>query len=319
MWCSSCRADVAAELSTDNRRMLCARCQSELGIAAAAMPRIATAPRTVETERDARELLARWTSQNLLDVAPPTAASSPPKQVNSTETVFARPELRFDHPRMTVPAPSAAFMAAVNENPVPSPAIPLNTPHQHESHEKQSGRRKRARHPRLAETTGPDRTTGPERNSTTPSQSDKPSVDHAPSQDYDQIGRDALHGQLSHRTSWSMLAGQLCAYGGVGLLTCGTVLVMWSYFGGPANYMPTGWLSAALGQMLLFLGVVTLISSGLEQTVSEVSWRIDHLAEEVHHMGLALDELEHEHRQARHQRSATKDRRGTDGPAREAA
>ena len=32
MWCPSCRADVAAELSTDNRRMLCARCQTELGI-----------------------------------------------------------------------------------------------------------------------------------------------------------------------------------------------------------------------------------------------------------------------------------------------
>ena len=103
------------------------------------------------------------------------------------------------------------------------------------------------------------------------------------------------------------MVGQLCAYSGVCLLTCGTVMVMWSYFGGPPNFMPTGWLTAAIGQMSLFLGVVTLISSGLEQTTSEVAWRIDHLAEEVHHMGLALDDLEHEHRQ-RHVHQIDSDR-----------
>ena len=56
--------------------------------------------------------------------------------------------------------------------------------------------------------------------------------------------------------------------------------------------MPTGWLIAAVGQMLLFLGVIALISSGLDQTSYEVGWRIDHLAEEVHSMSLALEQLE---------------------------
>lgn len=113
------------------------------------------------------------------------------------------------------------------------------------------------------------------------------------------------------------MAGQLCAYGGVALLTCGTVLVMWSYFGGPPSYMPSGWLTAAVGQMLLFLGVVTLISNGLDQTVAEVAWRVDHLAEEIHHMGLALDHLEQEQRQARLERATRRRRR--DNESREAA
>lgn len=112
------------------------------------------------------------------------------------------------------------------------------------------------------------------------------------------------------------MAGQLCAYGGVALLTCGTVLVMWSYFGGPPTYMPTGWLTAAVGQMLLFLGVVTLISNGMDQTVAEVAWRVDHLAEEIHHMGQALDQLEKEQRQSRLNRAA---RRQRDSDQREAA
>lgn len=77
------------------------------------------------------------------------------------------------------------------------------------------------------------------------------------------------------------MVGQLCAYAGVAVLTLGTVMVLSGYFGGPTNYAPTGWLVAAVGQMLLFLGVVTLVSGGMEQTVDEVSWRIDQLADQI--------------------------------------
>lgn len=81
------------------------------------------------------------------------------------------------------------------------------------------------------------------------------------------------------------------------MLTLGTVMVLSGYFGGPANYAPTGWLVAAVGQMLLFLGVVTLVSGGMEQTVDEVSWRIDHLAETIMHLEQVIEsqqsQLEH--------------------------
>ncbi len=312
MWCSSCRADVAAELSTDNRRMLCARCQSELGIAAFETPRAVNAPRTVETERDARELLARWSAQNLLDVASssPTVARTSPAVTQ--ENIATRQEHRIDPPRLEIPAPSAPFAAAINDVPVSSPEIPLNSQPTKSAEKKQSFKQKQQIRPQLASGTEGQFSSNAE-SSNHPPDNTQPNLDH------DHVVRDALQKQLARRTSWSTAAGQLCAYAGVGLLTCGTVLVMWSYFGGPAEYMPKGWLTAAVGQMLLFLGVVTLISAGMEQTVHEVSWRIDHLAEEVYHMGLALDDLEKEHRRSRRRASVTRNRPAGDGRARDVA
>lgn len=76
---------------------------------------------------------------------------------------------------------------------------------------------------------------------------------------------------------WMTMVGQLCAYAGVGGLTVGTVLVLMGYFGGPASYATTGWLIATAGQMLLFLGVITLVSGGMEQTTQEVASRVETL------------------------------------------
>jgi hypothetical protein len=82
-------------------------------------------------------------------------------------------------------------------------------------------------------------------------------------------------------SKWVTLAGQLFAYIGVGGLTVGTVLVLMGYFGGPASYATTGWLITTAGQMLLFLGVVTLVSGGMEQTTQEVARRIDTIGERL--------------------------------------
>lgn len=71
--------------------------------------------------------------------------------------------------------------------------------------------------------------------------------------------------------------GQLMAYAGVGVLTVGTVLVLWGYFGMVENYASTGWLLSTAGQMLLLLGIVTLISGGMQQTTHEVTERIEYL------------------------------------------
>ncbi|MFO1096391.1 MAG: hypothetical protein U0992_24260, partial [Planctomycetaceae bacterium] len=71
--------------------------------------------------------------------------------------------------------------------------------------------------------------------------------------------------------------GQLMAYAGAGVLTIGTALVVWGYLGGPVTYAPTGWLVATAGQMLLVLGIVTLIAGGMQQTTHEVSSRVSHL------------------------------------------
>jgi len=101
---------------------------------------------------------------------------------------------------------------------------------------------------------------------------------HAPSPPHYESAPVSLADKSS---KWVTLAGQLFAYLGVGGLTIGTVLVLMGYFGGPASYATTGWLITTAGQMLLFLGVVTLVSGGMEQTTQEVARRIDTLGERL--------------------------------------
>ncbi|MGC1273062.1 MAG: hypothetical protein WBC44_05100 [Planctomycetaceae bacterium] len=79
----------------------------------------------------------------------------------------------------------------------------------------------------------------------------------------------------------SQVIGQVLAYAGVLSLTVGTALVIWSYFGGESDYAPTGWLVATGGQMLLFLGVVTLVAGSLEQTNRDVRVRVESIGERL--------------------------------------
>ena len=58
-------------------------------------------------------------------------------------------------------------------------------------------------------------------------------------------------------------------------------MVITGYFGGPAHYAPTGWLITTIGQMMLFLGVVTLVSTGMEQTQAEMRESLDETLREV--------------------------------------
>jgi hypothetical protein len=87
--------------------------------------------------------------------------------------------------------------------------------------------------------------------------------------------------QEARKPNPTSVTGQMLAYSGVLGLTIGTAMVVWGYFGGPDNFAPTGWLITTAGQMLLFLGVVTLVSGGMEQTTDEVVRRIDHLGDKL--------------------------------------
>jgi hypothetical protein len=78
--------------------------------------------------------------------------------------------------------------------------------------------------------------------------------------------------------------GQTLAYLGAATLTGGAGMVLVGYLGGPTHYAPTGWFTTTVGQMLLFLGVVTLVSAGMEQTTVEVAKRIDNLGEQLERM-----------------------------------
>lgn len=81
--------------------------------------------------------------------------------------------------------------------------------------------------------------------------------------------------------NWVSAAGQWLAYAGILGLMGGTCLVILGYFRGPASYAPTGWLITMASQMLLFLGVVTLVSNGMEETVQTVSQQINRLDDKL--------------------------------------
>jgi hypothetical protein len=239
MWCQKCQAEVAAMASSDNERVYCTACGTELARpATATQTEVARENGPGRALRDPRDLLARWAREDALESVDITSPARREAAEQRKQT------LRFDGSHPSVAPPPPAFVErTVAQNPpttAPSPAPVEKLPSAprdvivHQAH-------------------GPN----------------PPHFLPAPV-------------SLADKSSkWVTLAGQLFAYIGVGGLTVGTVLVLMGYFGGPASYATTGWLITTAGQMLLFLGVVTLVSGGMEQTTQEVARRIDTIGERL--------------------------------------
>ncbi|MEW4489543.1 hypothetical protein AB1L42_15785 [Thalassoglobus sp. JC818] len=100
--------------------------------------------------------------------------------------------------------------------------------------------------------------------------------------------------------------GQLLAYAGVGILTLGSILVLWGYFGAIESYASTGWLLSTAGQMLLLLGLVTLISGGMEQTKTEVTEQIEYLGGRMIRIEESTEQLLHGPHFVRHKEASPK-------------
>ncbi|MCH2211860.1 MAG: hypothetical protein MK110_11190 [Fuerstiella sp.] len=83
------------------------------------------------------------------------------------------------------------------------------------------------------------------------------------------------------RSSLTSLTGQFLAYVGVLGLTVGTAIVIYGHFGGYSEYTPTGWLVTTVAQMMLFLGIINLVSGGIEQNNNDVSRRINVLGDQL--------------------------------------
>ncbi len=86
---------------------------------------------------------------------------------------------------------------------------------------------------------------------------------------------------IPRRSNLTSVTGQFLAYLGVLGLTIGTSIVIYGHFGGYSEYTPTGWLVTTVAQMLLFLGVINLVSGGIEQNNDDVSRRINTLGEQL--------------------------------------
>src|SRR5262245_42005247 len=90
MWCPACRADVAAELSSDSRHFRCARCSTELGTAIGSLGAVLPSPSSpTDAERNARELLARWNAQN--SMTPPAITRSGSDSVATPKPIRQEP------------------------------------------------------------------------------------------------------------------------------------------------------------------------------------------------------------------------------------
>ncbi len=93
------------------------------------------------------------------------------------------------------------------------------------------------------------------------------------------------------RSNFTSMTGQFLAYLGVLGLTIGTAMVIYGHFGGYSDYTPTGWLVTTVAQMMLFLGVINLVSGGMEQTNDEVSQRINTLGEQLFRIEQVTEEV----------------------------
>lgn len=245
MWCHTCQADVAAMASPDNERLFCTSCSSEMARLASGAP-----PEGSPAALAAANLAAA--AQPLRDPRELLARWAREDALESLD--FGPPAAR------ETKEPRKAVLRFDGSHPVLSSLPP----------------------------TFVERTLA--QNPEPPEPSPRPEARPLATQDiiiHQAHGPNPPHFQkmpvslADKSTKWVTLAGQLFAYLGVCGLTVGTVLVLMGYFGGPAAYATTGWLITTAGQMLLFLGVVTLVSGGMEQTTQEVARRIDTIGERL--------------------------------------
>lgn len=292
MWCPQCRSDVATEVAADGQSLLCTTCGGEV--------RKTYAPSLHPDVRRARDVLARLTRESG-DIRMNPEEGSTPARTNAAadpaaertddpsppveparKTLLSGPAIssapqevsaRFSEPGGAAPAENGAPAA----RPRPQLQFRVDAAHPPEAVHAHVGPAQHASHGRRA----PAEKSGIVRR-------DDESHPVIPPPHFDvTAARSKPPGR--GESTW----GQLLAYIGVAVLTIGTALVLWGYFGGPPAYAPTGWLVTTAGQMLLLLGVITLISGGMQQTTHEVASRVAHLDGRMHRIESAAQELLH--------------------------
>ncbi|MCA9054841.1 MAG: hypothetical protein KDA75_13460 [Planctomycetaceae bacterium] len=264
MWCPHCQADIATEIAADGQSLLCTSCGAEI--------RKVFAPSLHPETRSARELLERWAAEEILDEPEagrtqlPDQSSLPVRRSSEgdrtgREQQSSRPERGESgagkpRPKFRIDAAHPTESMIARGDAVAPPNEPPGQPRH--AGDLPPGHRQDAAHAQMK---------GPHFDA------------RAVIQNPEQSGRS------------ESLWGQLLAYAGVGVLTVGTVLVLWGHFGSVASYASTGWLVATGGQMLLFLGVVTLVSGGMQQTTHEVTRRVEHIGERIYRIEESTREI----------------------------
>ncbi len=276
MWCAKCQTEVAVEARPNSQRLQCASCGSEIlpkmsGRSSPMPPANQLPPNQPPADRptdpgdvppvagkNPHDLLARWAGNQMFDpfgpLVPPEPRREPPRAPHiepPKPKSESRPPVNPDQaPRYRI---DPAFTQGWSDIPAPHVSAPLP----------QQG----SRSSKLV-----DREMPPGY------------VAHAPARLRGPHFDPARMRQPIQKSGWIAWFGQTLAYIGAATLTAGAGMVLVGYLGGPTHYAPTGWFTTTVGQMLLFLGVVTLVSAGMEQTTVEVASRIDTLGEQLDRM-----------------------------------
>ncbi len=261
MWCPTCQADSAVERLADGQRLRCTQCGSPIVAPHRAQPDEPSAQ-----AQPARELLERWSrsdpfgSLDQLYEDPAVSASMTRKAARAESPSTADvPSPPVDHAPIREPVARSSAVADTDASTVADSPTDAPSPASHHVDDEPA-------------------TIPSPRASTL-----RLDAGHSPEPTGPHFDVQAAIDERSPRSRhvWMSAVGQWLAYGGVLLMTIGAALVIFAYFGGPARYAPTGWLTTTVGQMLLFLGIVTLVSGGLEQTTEAVVRRIDRLDERI--------------------------------------
>lgn len=265
MWCANCQADVAAEVAADNQTIHCATCRLTL------QPGRVT--RGGAAARNAQEILAKWSTARLLDpFGPPEKAAglTPAKSGGSAADAHqdSRSEADVLHRGQTPSGRNFRVETAHGEQ-LPQSSEGHGSPlrHAHSSSHQ-------------AESSEPEQSDSGELklhvDGVEAERRDEPhAAVRAPHWNVDV--QEEVQMAPQPPANWSSVMSQLLAYCGVGGLTIGTACVIWGYFGNIPSYLPLGWMAVTFGQMLLFLGFVTMVSSGMESMQMELSQRLHRL------------------------------------------
>ena len=320
MWCEQCQSDIATEISADGQQLLCTTCHQPV--------RKVIAPSLHPETRSAREFLERWAreQQGLRAGPEKNAAETPASEkfeqekpsfekepspppidpISSKEalpgTPIARQEESDSQTSTDAELPTASPPAAgkrkfridpqhtAPDGPMPSRQEGLRRPRHLEqvpvTSEESIPVVTGAAPPPADVPPAPIATPDPSqpRYRLDEAQATSPPTPHFNVRDLEPQ-RTVFPGR--NEAIW----GQLLAYAGVGLLTVGTIFVLWGYFGEIEQYASTGWLIATAGQMLLLLGIVTLVGGGMQQTTHEVTQRIEHLGGRIIRIEESTDKI----------------------------
>lgn len=311
MWCANCQDDVATEIAADGQSLQCTVCAEPVQrlFAPSLHPETQSARELLEKwAHEQRELLgkseppvpANSSEEPPEAIVPPPDSSTPPHHETHAEAEPAK-DIADSPDHLQAPEAATTNTESGQEGLPPPIETGSDSPTRktldssgEDAPRKPVRYRVDAAHEDLPSPPEPQRppappvrehlqmdaqpVTAPPPNPQPPTE--KSYVGHtiheqiaAPHFDVDSASKAARTRPGRAESFW----GQLLAYAGVGILTVGTVLVLWGYFGMIEQYASTGWLLSTAGQMLLLLGIVTLVSGGMQQTTHEVSERIEYL------------------------------------------